>query len=122
MGNTVVQRKEGADVTFQDIGPGQYTVKLEDGGRGCWENKELTLTVERSSPPAIHFVQSGLVTNVKLSHKAHLKWTHADKKQIRGELDAVAGVNSICVPVQGQYNIEIKSCYTFSPASLEVSG
>lgn len=121
MGNSVVQTEEGADVKFKDVGPGQYTVRLSDGERGCWEKSAISLMVERVSPQPVHFVQSGFTTKIGLSHPAKLRWFNVDKRQLRGMVDASSGQTAICVPVQGRYTVEIESCRNFEPASLELN-
>ncbi|CAI4230520.1 unnamed protein product [Auanema sp. JU1783] len=120
-GDTVIQTANGDDVTFSDIGPGDYIVRLVDDGLGCWAKKELPLHVERAKPQPIHFVQEGFVTSIQLSHSAKLKWSHVETKKIKGEVDAVSGVNKVCVPLQGKYQIALESCMEFSPSTFEVT-
>ncbi|VDP04826.1 unnamed protein product [Heligmosomoides polygyrus] len=121
-GDNVVDSVRGKDeFVFKSIGPGSYRVRIDAGDRGCWEQRELPLVVEKVRPQPVHFVQSGFATNIKLSHPAQLKWSHSDKKQLRGDVSAPAGLSSICVPVQGRYNVQLISCMNFEPQQFDIN-
>ncbi|VDL74561.1 unnamed protein product [Nippostrongylus brasiliensis] len=96
-------------------------VRINEGDRGCWEQRELPLTIEKVRPQPVHFVQSGFATRVKLSHPAQLKWSHSDKKQLRGDVNAPAGLSSICVPVQGRYHVQLISCMNFEQQQFDIN-
>lgn len=73
-GQTLVRSVRGTDVfVFENIGPGTYNARLDDGGRGCWEQSEMTLTVVQSkTQPAIHFKQNGFAAQIEISHPADI--------------------------------------------------
>ncbi|WKY03099.1 hypothetical protein Q1695_016417 [Nippostrongylus brasiliensis] len=121
-GDNVVDTVRGKDeFVFKNIGPGNYKVRINEGDRGCWEQRELPLTIEKVRPQPVHFVQSGFATRVKLSHPAQLKWSHSDKKQLRGDVNAPAGLSSICVPVQGRYHVQLISCMNFEQQQFDIN-
>ncbi|VDO29057.1 unnamed protein product, partial [Haemonchus placei] len=67
-GSNVVDTVRGKDeFVFKNIGPGNYR-----GDRGCWEQRELPLVIEKVRPQPVHFVQSGFANSIKLSHPAQL--------------------------------------------------
>ncbi|KHJ89160.1 hypothetical protein OESDEN_11025, partial [Oesophagostomum dentatum] len=121
-GGNVVDTVRGKDeFVFKNIGPGNYKVRIDDGDKACWEQRELPLVVEKVRPQPVHFVQSGFATSIKLSHPAQLKWSHTDKKQLKGDINAPAGLSSICVPVQGRYHIQLISCMNFDPQQFDIN-
>ncbi|KAK6026819.1 hypothetical protein OSTOST_07199 [Ostertagia ostertagi] len=122
-GSDVVNTLRGKDeFVFKNIGPGNYRVRIDEGDRGCWEQRELPLVIEKVRPQPVHFVQSGFASSIKLSHPAQLKWSHIDKKQLRGDVNAPAGLSSICVPVQGRYHVQLISCMNFDPQQFDING
>ncbi|RCN33420.1 hypothetical protein ANCCAN_20747 [Ancylostoma caninum] len=121
-GGSVIDTVRGKDeFVFQNIGPGNYRVRIDEGDRACWEQRELPLVIEKVRPQPVHFVQSGFATSIKLSHPAQLKWFHSDKKQLKGDINAPAGLSSICVPVQGRYHIQLISCMNFDPQQFDIN-
>ncbi|CAD6199350.1 unnamed protein product [Caenorhabditis auriculariae] len=117
-----VRKSEGTDVfTFEGIGPGSYKARIDDGGRGCWQKKEVDLIVERQRPAPAQLVQNGFSTRLFISHDAKLTWTHSEKKQIRGELAAKGGEVQLCLPAQARYQISLDSCFTFEKQQFEIS-
>uniref|UniRef100_A0A1I7XJG5 Nodal modulator 1 n=1 Tax=Heterorhabditis bacteriophora TaxID=37862 RepID=A0A1I7XJG5_HETBA len=73
LGDTIVQTVHGKDeFVFSDIGPGHYKARIVNGGRACWENRDIDVVVERIRPQPVHFVQNGIVTDFILSHPATL--------------------------------------------------
>ncbi|KAK6042201.1 hypothetical protein COOONC_20294 [Cooperia oncophora] len=122
-GGNVINTVRGKDeFIFKSIGPGNYRVRIDEGDRGCWEQRELPLVIEKVRPQPVHFVQSGFASSIKLSHPAQLKWSHIDKKQLRGDVNAPAGLSSICVPVQGRYHVQLISCMNFEPQQFDING
>ncbi|XGW13667.1 hypothetical protein V3C99_000189 [Haemonchus contortus] len=121
-GSNVVDTVRGKDeFVFKNIGPGNYRVRVNEGDRGCWEQRELPLVIEKVRPQPVHFVQSGFANSIKLSHPAQLKWSHIDMKQLRGDISAPAGLSSICVPVQGRYHVQLISCMNFEPQQFDIN-
>ncbi|VDM61033.1 unnamed protein product [Angiostrongylus costaricensis] len=109
------------EFVFKNIGPGAYRVRINEGDRACWEKRELPLFIDKVRPQPVHFVQSGFTSIIKLSHPAHMKWSHNEKKQLRGDTNAAAGLSSICVPVQGRYNVQLISCMNFDPPHFNIT-
>ncbi|KJH51010.1 hypothetical protein DICVIV_02868 [Dictyocaulus viviparus] len=105
---------------FKNIGPGAYQVRINEGDRACWEERELPLFIDKVRPQPLHFVQSGFTSIIKLSHPADLKWSHNEKKQLRGDVNAPAGISTVCTPVQGRYNVKVKSCMKFDPQQFDI--
>ncbi|KAK6745442.1 hypothetical protein RB195_011895 [Necator americanus] len=121
-GGNVVDTVSGKDeFVFKNIGPGNYKVHINEGDRACWEQRELPLVVEKVRPQPVHFVQSGFSASIQLSHSAQLKWSHSDKKQLKGDVNAPAGLSSVCVPVQGRYHVHLISCMNFDPQQFDIS-
>ncbi|CAI5450836.1 unnamed protein product [Caenorhabditis angaria] len=123
-GNNLVRSVKGTDVfIFEGIGPGTYKAKLDDNGRGCWENSELNLVVEQSKQqPTVHFVQNGFAAKIQLSHEADIKWENVDKKQLHGEAHHQGNEPlSICVPNAGVYSVSLNSCYKFERQQFEMN-
>ncbi|KAJ1348047.1 hypothetical protein KIN20_003259 [Parelaphostrongylus tenuis] len=109
------------EFVFKNIGPGTYRVRINEGDRACWENRELPLFIDKVRPQPVHFVQSGFTSTIKLSHPANLRWSHSEKKQLRGDVNAGAGLSLICVPVQGRYNVQLISCMNFDPPQFDIT-
>lgn len=47
-------------------------VRVEDGGRLCWESASLPVAFEHSTPETVTFVQSGFNVRLLLSHPAEI--------------------------------------------------
>lgn len=123
-GQTLVRSVKGTDVfTFENIGPGTYSARLDDNGRGCWEKSEMTLVVEQSNTqPTIHFKQNGFAAQIEISHPAEIEWSNADKKQLNGKTSTKGGeVISICVPTSGVYDVSLGSCYKFERQQFKLT-
>ncbi|CAI2354984.1 unnamed protein product [Caenorhabditis sp. 36 PRJEB53466] len=123
-GQTLVRSVRGTDVfVFENIGPGTYNARLDDNGRGCWENSEMALNVVQGKPqPTIHFVQNGFAAQIEISHPADIKWTNADKKQLNGRTQTKGGeIISICVPTSGVYDVSLDSCYRFEKQQFQIT-
>ncbi|EFP00012.1 CRE-NRA-4 protein [Caenorhabditis remanei] len=123
-GQTLVRSVKGTDVfVFENIGPGTYSARLDDNGRGCWEQSEMILNIVQSkTQPAIHFKQSGFAAQIEISHPAEIEWSSVDKKQLNGKTKTKGGeVISICVPTSGLYDISLNSCYKFDKQQFKLT-
>ncbi|UMM33520.1 hypothetical protein L5515_006968 [Caenorhabditis briggsae] len=123
-GQTLVRSVKGTDVfVFENIGPGTYSARLDDNGRGCWEQSEMTLKVEQSkTQPTIHFKQNGFAAQIEISHPAKIEWSNVDRKQLAGKTETKGGeVISICVPTSGVYDISLDSCYKFDQQQFKLT-
>uniref|UniRef100_A0A8R1DNH1 Nodal modulator 1 n=1 Tax=Caenorhabditis japonica TaxID=281687 RepID=A0A8R1DNH1_CAEJA len=123
-GQTLVRSVKGTDVfVFENIGPGTYSARLDDNGRGCWEHSQITLTVvQNKEQPTIYFVQNGFAAQIEISHPADIKWTSVDKSQLTGTTHTKGGeIVSICVPMSGIYDISLDSCYKFSKQQFQLT-
>uniref|UniRef100_A0A1I7TY93 Nodal modulator 1 n=1 Tax=Caenorhabditis tropicalis TaxID=1561998 RepID=A0A1I7TY93_9PELO len=123
-GQTLVRSVKGTDVfVFENIGPGTYSARLDDNGRGCWEESEMTLNIVQSkTQPTIHFKQNGFAAQIEISHPAEIDWANVDKKQLNGKTKTKGGeVISICVPTSGVYDISLDSCYKFEKQKFQLT-
>ncbi|CAB3398048.1 unnamed protein product [Caenorhabditis bovis] len=122
-GNNLIRTVEGTDVfDIKNIGPGNYQVKLDDGGRGCWEHKELPLVISQSkNVPSVHFVQSGFNTKLSISHDANIKWASVDNKQLHGTAKTSGGEVFICLPTSGRFTFTLSSCYKFENQHFDIN-
>ncbi|EYC35518.1 hypothetical protein Y032_1038g3468 [Ancylostoma ceylanicum] len=63
-----------------------------------------------------------VLRNIFSYYPLEKEWSHSDKKQLKGDISAPAGLSSICVSLQGRYHIQLITCMNFDPQQFDING
>ncbi|EYC35519.1 hypothetical protein Y032_1038g3468 [Ancylostoma ceylanicum] len=62
-----------------------------------------------------------VLRNIFSYYPLEKEWSHSDKKQLKGDISAPAGLSSICVSLQGRYHIQLITCMNFDPQQFDIN-
>lgn len=102
--------------TFTNVLPGTYQVSVLKPEL-CWESNSFQFVVKSSEEHLPLFRQTGYSVTIIASHSSHMtyKYRPADPAtpQLEEHLELTPGVNSLCVPKYGTYDVKYAGCHTF---------
>lgn len=114
-GEVTVTAKNGKFL-FTNVLPGTYQVSVLKPEL-CWESSSFQFVVKSSEEQIPLFRQIGYAITVIASHSIHMtyKYKPADPAtpQLEEHLELIPGVNSLCVPKHGTYDVKYSGCHTF---------
>lgn len=114
-GEVTASVKNGKYV-FTNVLPGTYQVSVLKPEL-CWESSSFQFVVKSSEEHLPLFRHIGYAVTIIASHSIHMtyKYRPADPStpQLEEYLELTAGVNSLCVPKHGTYDVKYAGCHTF---------
>ncbi|RDD39674.1 Nodal modulator 3 [Trichoplax sp. H2] len=100
-----------AQFIFEDVLPGKYNAAVTRKDV-CWKSEELPFTVLDKDIDGIQFEQNGFVLSAVTSHSFYAYYSSEGDKE-KTECKFNKGLNRMCLPNAGRYEISPASCYIF---------
>uniref|UniRef100_A0A336LL39 CSON013705 protein n=1 Tax=Culicoides sonorensis TaxID=179676 RepID=A0A336LL39_CULSO len=102
--------------SFTNVLPGPYRVSVLKPEL-CWEASSFQFVVKSSEEQVPKFKHTGYAVTIIASHTIQMNYKYKSPDTTTPQLEEIyeliPGVNSLCVPKQGAYDIKYSGCHTF---------
>ena len=104
--------KETFTFEFNNIFSGLYKLAIIKP-EWCWENEDLEVKVQNADIKEMNFKQIGYTFLYSSQHDIEVEWSNVESKK-NGTIFLDKTKDKTCLPQEGSYTIEPKSCYKYS--------